>query len=181
MDPPKALHDVVWQRQRQELRRTAKLVWASALLPRHSILILEEIRCVKRFLVGKSSDRQANRIPSARAEPWHAHPKCLARVSMRMRRMVGRVLPVVLVLVLGVCIGGPALDPEFEPLPHHYDGDADDAGHIGKVFSHWVDTAVTDTPLTVIPSALTQCWAPSVPLRPPQIAHEPLRARPPPA
>jgi hypothetical protein len=95
--------------------------------------------------------------------------------------MVGRALAVVLLLVLGVCIGGPALDPEFEPPPQHYDGDADDAGHVGKVSSHWVDAAVTDTRLPVIPSAPTRCRAPSDAPKPPQIAHEPLGARAPPA
>ena len=49
---------------------------------------------------------------------------------------------VVLLLVLGVSIGGPALDPEFELPAHHFDGDADDAGHVGKVFAHWVAAAV---------------------------------------
>ena len=53
--------------------------------------------------------------------------------------MTGRVLSFVLLLVLGVSIGGPALDPEFELPAQHFDGDADDAGHVGKVFAHWVD------------------------------------------
>jgi hypothetical protein len=73
--------------------------------------------------------------------------------------MTGRVLSFVLLLVLGVSIGGPALDPEFELPAHHFDGDADDAGHVGKVFAHWVAAAATDTRLTVVPSAPMRCWA----------------------
>lgn len=77
-----------------------------------------------------------------------------------MRRTLGRVLRVVLLLALGVSIGGPALDPEFEPPHQHFDGDADDAGHVGKVFAHWVEAAVTDT-LTFLPSAPKWRRAPS--------------------
>ena len=65
--------------------------------------------------------------------------------------MTGCVLSFVLLLVLGVSIGGPALDPEFELPAQHFDGDADDAGHVGKVFAHWVEAAATDV-LTLIPS-----------------------------
>ena len=97
-----------------------------------------------------------------------------------MRRTLGRALPVVLLLVLGVCIGGPALDPTFELPAQHFDGDADDSGHVGKVFAHWVDAAVTDT-LRVVSSVPTRHRAPTDVPRPPQIALEPLGSRAPPA
>jgi hypothetical protein len=86
----------------------------------------------------------------------------------------------VLILVLGLSIGGPALDPEFEPPTQHFDGDADDAAHVGKVFIHWVDLAVTET-LTFIPSAPTRRHAPTTIIRPPQTVLEPLGSRAPPA
>ena len=97
-----------------------------------------------------------------------------------MRRARERVLPIVLLLVLGICIGGPALDPEFEPPAPHYDGDADDVGHVGKVFVHWVDAAVTET-LIFVPSVSRRYRAPDDVPRPPPIALEPLGSRAPPA
>ena len=89
-------------------------------------------------------------------------------------------LPVVLLLALGVSIGGPALDPGFEPPAPHYDGDDDDAGHVGKIFAYWVDTAVTET-LTFVPSAPRRHRAPNdVPGRSRSLL-EPLGSRAPPA
>lgn len=94
--------------------------------------------------------------------------------------MTGRVLSFVLLLVLGVSIGGPALDPEFELPAQHFDGDADDAGHVGKVFAHWVDAAVTET-LTFVPAGPRRHRAPTAIPRRPQITLEPLGSRAPPA
>jgi hypothetical protein len=93
--------------------------------------------------------------------------------------MTGRVLSFVLLLVLGVSIGGPALDPEFELPAHHFDGDADDAGHVGKVFAHWVDAAVTET-LIFVPAGPRRHRAPTAIPRLPRIAREPLGSRAPP-
>lgn len=94
--------------------------------------------------------------------------------------MTARVLSLILLLVLGVSIGGPALDPEFELPAQHFDGDADDAGHVGKVFAHWVDVAVTDT-LTLVPAVPIRHRAPTAIPRRPQIALQPLASRAPPA
>jgi hypothetical protein len=93
--------------------------------------------------------------------------------------MTGRVLSFILLLVLGVSIGGPALDPDFELPAHHFEGDADDAGHVGKVFAHWVDAAVTDT-LTFVPGVPIRHRAPTAIPRLLQIALEPLGSRAPP-
>ena len=97
-----------------------------------------------------------------------------------MRQATRFSLAVVLLLALGVCIGGPALDPKFEPPAQHFDGDADDAGHVGKVFACWVDTAVTDT-LTFVPSAPRRDRAPNDVSRPQQVVLEPVGSRAPPA
>jgi hypothetical protein len=92
------------------------------------------------------------------------------------------ILSIALLLVLGVCIGGPALDPEFELPPQHFDGDADDPGHVGEVFNFWVDVSVTDT-LTLVPSeAPTRHLAlPNEVPKPQQIVLEPHGSRAPPA
>jgi hypothetical protein len=97
-----------------------------------------------------------------------------------MSRKVGRTLAVVLLFVLGVAIGGPALDLEFEPSAPHYDGDADDAGHVGKVFVPWVDTAVSYT-LTFVPSSSRPHRAPTALPKPKLVALAPLSSRAPPA
>jgi hypothetical protein len=92
-----------------------------------------------------------------------------------------RLLSIALLVVLGMCIGGPALDPEFEPPPQHFDGDADDPGHVGEIFIFWVDASVTDT-LTLVPSeAPTRHLAPNEVPKPQQIVLEPLGSRAPPA
>jgi hypothetical protein len=91
------------------------------------------------------------------------------------------ILGVVLLLVLGVCIVGPALDPTFELPAQHFDGDADDTAHVGDIFIWWVDPAVTAT-LTVALSAAPGRHPPPVEiLKPPQLAREPLGSRAPPA
>jgi hypothetical protein len=97
-----------------------------------------------------------------------------------VKRLLGRFLSVGLLLVLGVCIGGPALDPTFELPAQHFDGDADDSGHVGKVFAQWVDAAVSET-LTFVASAPIRHRAPNDVTRPPQIALDPLGSRAPPA
>jgi hypothetical protein len=87
------------------------------------------------------------------------------------------VLSIVLFVVLGVCIGGPALDPEFQLPVQYFDGD--DSGHVGEIFTVWVGASATDT-LTFVPSVapirhLAPCEVP----RPQQT--EPLCSRAPPA
>jgi len=52
-----------------------------------------------------------------------------------VRRTLGRVIPVGLLLALGVALGSLALGPEVElDSQDYYDGDGDDAGHVGKIF-----------------------------------------------
>jgi hypothetical protein len=97
-----------------------------------------------------------------------------------VRQVTKRLLPVILLFLFGISIGVPALDPAFEPGAQHFDGDADDAGHVGKAFVHWIDPAVTET-LTLAPAAPARRQAPSKALRPPQRAREPLGSRAPPA
>jgi hypothetical protein len=92
-----------------------------------------------------------------------------------------RVLSIALLVVLGVCIGGPALDPGLELPPQHFDGDADDPGHVGEVFNFWTDVSVTDT-LTLVPSeAATRHLGPNEVPKPQQIVLEPHGSRAPPA
>ena len=64
-------------------------------------------------------------------------------------RTVGAVLRVGLLLVFAVAITGLAPDLPFGSSLYHYDGDSDDACHVGKLRAHGVETAVTDTRLTV--------------------------------
>lgn len=93
-----------------------------------------------------------------------------------------RVLSIALLVVLGVCIGGPALDPEFELPAQHFDGDADDSGHVEQIFTVWIDASVTET-LTFVPSAEPKrCLPPPNEVaKPQQIVLEPLGSRAPPA
>jgi hypothetical protein len=87
----------------------------------------------------------------------------------------------VLLLALGVALGSLALSPEVDLDWHdYYDGDGDDAGHVGKMFSQWVDAGFTDTRLTFTPSTPIRCPAPVSVATPPQIARTPLGSRPPP-
>jgi hypothetical protein len=95
-------------------------------------------------------------------------------------RSLRRVLSIALLLVLGVCIGGPALDPAFELPAQHFDGDADDSGHVGEIFAYWIDTSVTET-LIPVPSVPIWHRATNDVPKPPPIALEPLGSRAPPA
>jgi hypothetical protein len=98
-----------------------------------------------------------------------------------MDRLVGRFVPLILLLALGISIGGFGPDPGFDSPTAHYNGDLDDAGHVGKLRSHGVDAAVTDTRPTGVPSTLIRRWSPQDIPAPPAIAHEPLGSRAPPA
>lgn len=98
-----------------------------------------------------------------------------------MDRLVGRAVPLILLLALGISIGGFAPDHGFESPTAHYNGDSDDAGHVGKLRSHGVDAAVTDTRPAVIPSAPMRCSASKHIRAPLQVTHEPLGSRAPPA
>jgi hypothetical protein len=96
-----------------------------------------------------------------------------------MAHGAARVVSLLLLLVLAVSVIGPALDPAFELPPQHFDGDADDPGHVGNVFSYWVDVSVTDT-LIFVPSAPVR-YRPSEDVLPPeQVALEPHGSRAPP-
>jgi hypothetical protein len=80
-----------------------------------------------------------------------------------------RLVSVALLLILGVCIAGPALDPEFELPAQHFDGDGDDSGHVGDVFACWIDGAPTGT-LMPLPSAPIHHRIPDHVTKPPLIA-----------
>ena len=114
----------------------------------------------------------------ARLHPEIPRAACYdARVNRLMRGALG----VILLLVLGACIVGPALDPAFELPVQHFDGDADDSAHVGDVFTWWVDPAATET-LTVVGVSTPIRYPPSREvLKPPQLAREPLGSRAPPA
>jgi len=95
--------------------------------------------------------------------------------------IVRRILPIVFLFAFTVSIEGFAPDPAFEPPGHHYDGDSDDAGHVGKLRAHGVDAAVTDARPTATPSERTLRRARRDAPRPPQVTLEPLGSRAPPA
>jgi hypothetical protein len=98
-----------------------------------------------------------------------------------MRRTRGRVIPLVLLVALEGALGSLALGQFGVDPPDYYDGDGDDAGHVERIFSQWVDAGVTKAGLTFIPSAPRRCLGPARAPRPPQIAREPLGSRAPPA
>ena len=95
--------------------------------------------------------------------------------------MLRRLLSLLVLVVLGTSIIGLGLDPGYEPPSHHYDGDADDAGHVGKLRAHGVEAAVTDARLELIRAPATLFRAPSEHREPPLLAREPLGSRAPPA
>jgi hypothetical protein len=86
-----------------------------------------------------------------------------------MRRLQGRVIPVVLLLALGIALSSAALASEFDS-PGRYDGDEDDVGLISKTLSQWADIPLDGYHLTFIPSAPMECPAPSDPIGPPHVA-----------
>jgi len=95
-----------------------------------------------------------------------------------VRRTLGRVIPIAPLFAFGVALGSLALGPEVElDSQDYYDGNGDDAGHVAKVFSQWVDASFTDTRLTFIPSTPIRCPAPVSPPTPPRIARAPLGSR----
>ena len=96
------------------------------------------------------------------------------------RSMLRRILPLLVLVVLGTSIIGLALDPAFEPPSQHYDGDADDAGHVGKLRAHGFEAAVTDARLELVPSPTTLFRAPSEHPEPPLLSRDPLGSRAPP-
>jgi hypothetical protein len=51
-----------------------------------------------------------------------------------MRRPLACLIPILLLVVFGVALSSVAFESisDFD----HYDGDEDDAGHVGKIFSH---------------------------------------------
>ncbi len=93
--------------------------------------------------------------------------------------MLRRILPLVVLIVLGTAIVGLALDPAFEPPSHHYDGD--DAGHVGKLRAHGVEAAVTDARLVLAPAPPKPFIAPTEHPQQPLLSREPLGSRAPPA
>jgi len=95
--------------------------------------------------------------------------------------MLRRILPLVVLIVLGTAIVGLALDPAFSPPSHHYDGDGDDAGHVGKLRAHGVEAAVTDARLVLAPAPAKPFLGPTEHPRQPLLSREPLGSRAPPA
>lgn len=111
----------------------------------------------------------------------HARAFVPACYDACVHRIVGRVLPILLLLAFAVAVGDSAHDPDFGSLSHHYDGDGDDAGHVGKLRAHGIDAAVTDARPTVAPREPARPPARRDTPRPPQVAREPLGSRAPPA
>jgi hypothetical protein len=99
----------------------------------------------------------------------------------RVHRIVGRVLPIILLLAFAASIGDSAPDLDLGSLSHHYDGDWDDAGHVGKLRAHGIEAAVTDYRPTVAPREPARPPARRDTPRPPQVAHKPVGSRAPPA
>lgn len=95
--------------------------------------------------------------------------------------MLRRILPLLVLVVLGTSIVDLALDPAFEPPSQHHDGDADDAGHVGKLRAHGFEAVVTDARLEFVPTPAKLFRAPSEPPEPPILARDPLGSRAPPA
>jgi hypothetical protein len=97
-----------------------------------------------------------------------------------MWRLFERLIPIMLLLVLGVALSSVALESGVD-APNHYDGDDDDSGHVEKIFSHDVDVIITVSDPLILPAAPVR-WLPAVrPLRPPEIARGPSGSRAPPA
>lgn len=96
-----------------------------------------------------------------------------------MRRLPGRVIPVVLLLALGIALSSAALGSEFDSLGH-YDGDEDDVSLTSKTLSQSADIPVVGYHLTFIPSAPMECPAPGDPIGPPHVARDLLGSRAPP-
>ena len=96
-----------------------------------------------------------------------------------MRRVGGRVISVVLLLVLGLALSRLALGPGFD-LPGHYDGDDDDAGLIWRTLS-CADIPVVASRVTFVPTASSECLAPRLSAGPQHVTREPLGSRAPPS
>jgi hypothetical protein len=99
-----------------------------------------------------------------------------------MRRPLERFIPILLLAVFGIALGSVALEPDDHApdLPNHYDGDDDDAGHVGKIFSHDVDVVVTVSSPLFVPSAPNPWLGASRTLRPPEVILGPFGSRSPP-
>ena len=95
--------------------------------------------------------------------------------------MLRRILPLLVLVVLGTSIVGLALDPAFEPPSNHYEGDADDAGHVCKLRAHGVEAAITDARLVLAPTPAKLFRAPRECPELPLLARDPLGSRAPPA
>jgi hypothetical protein len=52
-----------------------------------------------------------------------------------MRRPLACLIPILLLVVCGVALSSVAFESSVSDFDH-YDGDEDDAGHVGKIFSH---------------------------------------------
>jgi hypothetical protein len=100
-----------------------------------------------------------------------------------MRRSLERFIPILLLVVFGVALGSVALesDDHAPDPPNHYDGDDDDAGNVGKIFSHDVDVVVTVSSPLFVPSAPGLLLAAIRQLRPPEVIRGPFGSRSPPA
>jgi hypothetical protein len=98
-----------------------------------------------------------------------------------MCRLLGWRLATVLLFAFGASIVGPALDPGFDlPSDQHYDGDADDAGLVGKIGAHGIDAAPSDTRVAFIPSVPRPLPAPTGAPEPLQVIREAVASRGPP-
>jgi hypothetical protein len=97
-----------------------------------------------------------------------------------MWRPLTRLIPLLLLVVFGLALTSVAFEPDFTQIDH-YDGDDDDAGYVGKVFSHDVDVVVAVSSQPFVPVAEAP-WLTAVrPLRLPAITRGPFDSRAPPA
>ena len=97
-----------------------------------------------------------------------------------MWRPFERLISIVLLVVLGVALSSVAWESGVD-APNHYDGDDDDSGGVGKIFSHDADVVVTVSDPLLLPAAPVR-WLPAPrQLRPPEISRGPVGSRAPPA
>jgi hypothetical protein len=97
-----------------------------------------------------------------------------------MWRPLTRLIPLMLLVVFGLALTSVAFESDVSRIDH-YDGDDDDAGHVGKAFSHDVDIVVA-VPSQPFVSLAKGPWLTAVGLlRLPAITRGPFDSRAPPA
>jgi hypothetical protein len=97
-----------------------------------------------------------------------------------MWRPLTRLIPLLLLVVFGAALTGVAFESDVSQIDH-YDGDDDDAGHVGKVFSHDVDVVVAVSSQPFVPLAQGPWLTAARPIRLAAITRGPFNSRAPPA